>query len=165
MSENETKTDETTTSVAANETALTPEALQSELKRARSEAASYRVAARDAKEAASKEVASQLSSLSDEKASLTAEADRLNLKLHKLEAALSVGIPGESVSEFADRLQGSSLDDLKADAEKLKGMFGTGSTARTAPVDHSQGKGGSTDGSDPADVFAALVTKNLTRRT
>lgn len=151
------------TPVVNNESEL-PSWAQKELKSVRSEAASYRIAARDAKIAAQNEVKAELAALSDQKAAIQAENDGLNLALNKYKAALEVGIPGESIEAFTERLKGNTLDEIKADAEKLKSYFAVPGN-RTRPVDPSQGKGSNDSAATtPEAAFAQMLTAKLTKR-
>lgn len=170
MSENTAETQATTetkpaeTAPVTNDESVLPGWAQRELKSVRNEAASYRVAARDAKTAALNEVKAEISALSDEKAAIQAAHDGLTLELNKFKAALEVGIPGESIEAFTERLKGTTPEELKADAEKLKSYFAVPAT-RTRPVDPTQGKG-SDDGValTPEAAFAQMLTSKLQKR-
>ena len=170
--ENTTTSTETTTETSSATTAPAPQVqdentlpqwARDRLTKANNEAASYRIAARDAKEAALKEVSAELSALRDEKAAIQAESDRYHLGLMKVEAALGVGIPGESMSEFTSRLRGNTLEELQADAEQLKSLFGV-QNGRVRPVDPSQGQGGGVDSNDPATAFEQFFKERVRAR-
>lgn len=138
-----------------------PKWLQDELSRARDDAAKYRTRLRDAKSEVEAEVRSELSKevddlkteVSDLKGKLTiAESEGL-----KLDAALAVGVPGEHLKAFAERLKGTTLDELKADAETAKKMFGAGTSRAT---DSSAGLGDSSNVT-PESAFGEFVKKSL----
>lgn len=129
---------------------------------ANNEAAKYRVKAREAtdaaKQTAAQEFAGQLSALSDQKAATAAELDTTKQALLKLRVALAVGIPGESAADFAELLKGSTEEEIKAHAEKVKSLFSTTSTPPPA-VDSSQGLGGPVS----TDAFGSFLLSKLSR--
>jgi hypothetical protein len=99
--------------------------------------------------------------LSDEKSAITAERDSASSNYEKLVAALGAGVPGDTAVEFAALLQGSNADEYKAHAEKLKGMFGTGTKQKA--VDRTAGFSGDVQ-VKPEDAFAALFQSKLTNK-
>lgn len=119
-----------------------PQWARDKLTKANSEAAKYRVQAKELAEKAanSEELTTRITELSDEKAALAAELESARVGSMKLHAALSVGIPGESATEFADLLRGETAEDIQAHAEKVKELFGVKKSDR--PVDPTQGMGG-----------------------
>lgn len=133
-----------------------PHWARDELTKANNQAAGYRIKAKEAADEARKAVEAEFN---EKLAAVSGELDTARLELSRLQAALAVGIPGESAAEFAARLQGTNEDELKADAEKLKSMLGI-STAPTPdrPVDHTQGLGGE---AGPQDAFGAFIMSNL----
>ncbi|WP_158881980.1 hypothetical protein [Amycolatopsis anabasis] len=137
-----------------------PEWAREQLTKANNEAAKYRVQAKEAAEKAKTEAAGEfgakLEELSTSKAALAAELESARLGLVKLQAALSVGVPGESAAEFADLLKGTNEDEIKAHAEKVKELFGA-SKKSDRPVDPSQGAYGS-EKSDPGPGLSRLLS-------
>jgi hypothetical protein len=130
---------------------------------ANAEAAKYRNKAKTIADDIKAEVTAsfndQIKSLSDEKSAITAERDSANGNYDKLVAALHAGVPGDTAVEFAALLQGNNLDEFKAHAEKLKGMFGV---TKQKAVDHTAGFSGNTSPTGE-DAFAAIFKANLTR--
>lgn len=132
---------------------------------ANSEAASYRNKAKTVADEVKAEVTAQfneqLKNLSDEKSAIMAERDTAFSEYTKLKVALDAGVPGDTAVEFAALLKGNDLDEIKAHAEKLKGMFGPGTKVKA--VDPSHGFSGSSSVT-PEDAFAALFKNNLSRK-
>jgi len=103
----------------------------------------------------------QFKAVSDNMTAITAERDTASSDYNKLVAALHAGVPGDTAVEFAALLQGNSLDEFTAHAEKLKGMFGT--APKQKAVDRTAGFGGET-AQNGEDAFAALFKANLTNK-
>lgn len=145
----------------ANSEAGLPAWAQKELTKLRNEAAAKRVEARDAKQAAT-DAAAQLTELTGKHTQVSDDLVVTASKLTKLEVALSVGIPGESAAAFAELLQGTTQDEIRAHADKILSVSKTfGATPPPArPVDPSQGLSGG-KGQEPADLFGALLFKDL----
>src|SRR5690606_21817612 len=157
---NETAQVEGPETATQNEDAL-PEWAREKLSKAYNEAAKYRVQAKEALDKARQEVSAefekQLAQLSDEKAAVAADLENVRLEHMRLKAALSVGIPGESASEFADLLKGNSEDEIRARAEKVKELFGVSSKPARA-VDPTQGLGeGDVVANTPGAMLAQFV--------
>lgn len=156
---------------AVNETAQTtevttedavPEWVREKLTKANNEAAKYRQRAKEASQQAQYEAdekySAQIKELTDAKASTDAELENVRLEATKLKAALSVGIPGESASEFADLLKGSNEEEILSHAEKVKELFGaSGKPARA--TDPTQGL----DGGSATDLSAGAMLANFIR--
>lgn len=142
-----------------------PEWGRKAISEANAEAAKNRVKANQAAEAAKAEVTAsfndQIKALSDEKSAVAAERDTAATNYDKLVAALSAGVPGDTAVEFAALLKGSTQEEYKEHADKLKGMFGTGKSQKA--VDHTAGFNGKSE-VKPEDAFAALFQSNLTKR-
>lgn len=86
------------------------------------------------------------------------QLDAANLSLAKLNAAIEAGVPTDKLGSVASRLNGSTPEELKADAEEVKKLFGIGEPAPRVPaVDPSQGKGTSTEGQQE-DEFTSFIT-------
>jgi hypothetical protein len=159
--------DENTTDVKpdAQSTNDLPDWARKAISEANKEAANYRVKASTVADEVKAEVTAsfndQIKSLSDEKTAVVAERDTASSNYNKLVAALDAGVPGDTAVEFAALLQGSNVDEYKAHAEKLKGMFGPGTKQKA--VDHTAGFNGSTE-STPEDAFAALFQSRLTKK-
>lgn len=154
-----------TTPVEQNNRQELPDWARKEISDANSEAAKYRKKAQTAAEEAKAEVTAsfndQFKALSDEKSAVLAERDTASSQYNKLVAALQAGVPGDTALEFAPLLQGSNVDEYKAHAEKLKGMFGPGTKQKA--VDRTAGFSGDTQ-STPEDVFADIFKRNLTQK-
>lgn len=142
-----------------------PEWGRKAISEANAEAAKARVKANQAAEAAKAEVTAsfndQIKALSDEKSAVVAERDNAATNYTKLVAALSAGVPGDTAVEFAALLQGSTPEEYKEHADKLKGMFGTGKGQKA--VDHTAGFNGKSE-VKPEDAFAALFQSKMTNK-
>lgn len=133
---------EGTETAPQNDGAL-PEWAREKLSKANSEAAKYRTRAKEAAEKAQFEAEerfnTQLKELTDAKAGLETELNNTRLNLVKVQAALSVGIPGESATEFAGLLQGTTEEEISSHAAKVKELFAASNKPEPA-VDPSQGR-------------------------
>jgi len=149
---------ENATPTEAKSVADLPQWAQDQLSRARNDAASYRTKLRDTE--------AQLGTLQSdlEQTKKTAEAfqvERDDAKLFglKLDAALEAQVPGDALKVFADRLRGSTPEELKADAETLKKSgFGAATTGRV--TDRSAGLGNDKP-STPENQFADFIGNKL----
>ncbi len=144
-----------------------PEWAQTEIRRARTEAAKYRrernaiqkaLADKDtAEHGEDQESSAELQRLSGDLATAQRDAARLR-------AALAADIPPTQVADFAARLVGDTDDELAADATRLRELLGlTAPPGRRRP-DPSQGAGLDTTGgaaTSPAEAFAAFVQDKL----
>lgn len=97
-----------------------------------------------------------LAALGTEKDTFKAQADKAASDLLRLNVALTAGIPGDKAGVFAARLQGSTEDELQADAEALKGAFGSGQAPPPA-TDPSQGQGGTQSTGTPEGDMAIFL--------
>ena len=131
-----------------------PEWAREALSKANNEAAKYRIERNDARDQLTKvleDSAQADNKLKETEAAKAAAA----LELTKYKALLEAGFPGEDVAEFADRLNGTTDEELKADAKKLHTLFGSKSRSG---YDRSQGMG-ATDNSPltPQDALAGVI--------
>jgi hypothetical protein len=133
---------------------LPADVLRKLLDETRAEAAATRVKSKENVEAAKAELTAEFSAklaeahkaLEDSKSALAAKA----LKVSQLQAALNAVVPDrkEKVTDIANRLLGSTDEELQADADRVAKLYGV-SAPDTAPVppappaatDPSQGKG------------------------
>lgn len=160
---NETTVEETTSEVTNTEETI-PEWVRDKLTKANNEAAKYRTKAKDAAQQAQFEAeekfSAQISTLTDEKAAIAAELENARLEFTKFRAALSVGIPGESASEFADLLKGSTEEEILSHAEKVKELFGVSAKPARA-TDPTQGlDGGNVTGQSAGAMLANFIRNN-----
>jgi murein L,D-transpeptidase YcbB/YkuD len=148
-----------------------PEWARKSLTDANNEAAAARVAKREAVEAARQEVTASLTTDFDTRLAqaqqaheeVQTELSQTKLAVAKLKAALSVGIPGESAEEFAQRIKGESDEDIAEDAAALKVLFSK-SSGKSAPaldpaVDRSQGSGNLPHGLNSDPLLTELKSK------
>lgn len=136
-----------------------PKWAQDELSRARNEAAGYRTKLRDA-ETARNDLQKQYDAETAKVTGLTTDLSDAKLFGLKLDAALEVGVPGEHLKAFADRLRGDSADELKKDAETVKQTFGVGTATGGRAPDRSAGLGNDKP-STPDDLMASFVGGKL----
>lgn len=139
-----------------------PKWAQDELSRARNDAASYRTKLRTTEDSL-KSTQDQLKEVTDKVADTEVKLHETELTGLKLEAALQVGVPGEHLKAFADRLRGSTAEELLVDAEAAKSMFGVGTSSNGRATDPSAGLGNSTGKKTPEDAWQDLFTKRLGR--
>jgi hypothetical protein len=138
-----------------------PKWAQDELSRARNDAAGYRNRLKTAKDEVQAEVQKtfddKVLALTNENTELKNKATDFDMSMLKLDTALEIGVPGEHLKAFAARLQGSTPDEIKADAEEVKKLFGTGTSRAT---DRSAGLGNQKP-EDAPSAFADYVGKQL----
>lgn len=85
------------------------------------------------------------------------QLDATNLTLAKLNAAIEAGVPSDKLKSVASRLNGTTPEELKADVEEVKTLFGIGEPdARTLATDPSQGKGSGP--AEKGDDFGSFIT-------
>lgn len=121
-----------------------PQWARDAISRANNEAASRRVEIRQLTDKTT-ELMNELTASKDVKTAAEKATNDKGLELQKVLIALDAGVPGERVRSIAARLQGSTEDELKADAAALVADFGI--NAGPAPVratDPSQGRGNDT---------------------
>jgi hypothetical protein len=137
-----------------------PKWAQDELSRARTEAAGYRTKLRDA-ETANGTLQTQVDAEIAKVSGLTTDLSDAKLFGLKLDAALEVGVPGEHLKTFADRLRGESLEELKKDAETIKTTFGVGiGTPNGRATDRSAGLGNDKP-STPDEALGTFIGSKL----
>lgn len=132
---------------------VAPQWARDAITKGNNEAAKYRTDLR-AKTDEHTAALTEITTLRDQLAAATAEKDKAGIELLKLSVALAAGIPGEKAAGFAARLQGTTEDELKADAESLKGVFPT--EVSPSATDPSQGRGASTPVT-PESAFGATL--------
>jgi len=156
----ENNTQETVKSNASDVSQL-PEWAQSELSRARNDAANYRTRLREAEAARDTLQKSYDDEVTKAK---NAEATLEDTKLTslKFEAALeALGIDASPANALADRLRGSTIDELKIDAKSVTEAFGGFGEKRRA-TDRSAGRGNETDKpSTPEETFGDFLSGKL----
>lgn len=97
--------------------------------------------------------------LAGEKDSAVERATVAETALLKLNVALNAGIPGDKAAVFAARLQGTTEDELKADADALKGAFGT--EVIPSATDPSQGRGADPTPNTPEAAMAGFLREQF----
>lgn len=139
-----------------------PQWAQDELSRARNDAASYRARLKDAKSEVETEVRKEYEGKLTEAQNKTTE---LQTKLTdsellglKLDAAIELGVPGESLKVFASRVQGGTPDEIKTDAEALFKAFNVSGPTRA--TDRSAGLGNDQT-TTPDDALGDFVSRSL----
>jgi|SRR5690242_4795173 len=156
----ENNTQETTKSNASDVSQL-PEWAQSELSRARNDAANYRTRLREAEAARDTLQKSYDDEVTKAK---NAEATLEDTKLTslKFEAALeALGIDTSPVNALADRLRGNTIDELKTDAKSVTEVFGGFGEKRRA-TDRSAGRGNDDNKpSTPEETFGDFLSGKL----
>lgn len=163
QTEGTTENAQTETSKAnASDVSQLPEWAQSELSRARNDAANYRTRLREA-EAARDSLQTSLDAEATKVKNLEATHEDTKLAGLKFEAALdALGIDASPANALADRLRGNTIDELKTDAKSVTDAFGgIGDTKRRA-TDRSAGRGNETDkASTPEETFGDFLSGKL----
>lgn len=149
---------ENTNAAEAKGVADLPQWAQDQLSRARNDAASYRTKLRET-EAARDSLQSSLDAEAAKAKALEVERDDAKLFGLKIDAALDAQVPGDALKVFADRLRGSTLEELKADAETLK-KSGFGAVTPGRATDRSAGLGNQKP-STPEDAFGSFIGDKL----
>lgn len=152
--------------------------LESQLSEARSQAAKYRVEKRTVAEDLRAQLeadhkaeleAAQAKTKADQE-TLAAEFNKSQATVARLQAALTTVFDEKTVErvvEMASRLVGNTPDELKADAERAKALFGLESKSQPtkAPaVDPSQGLGNQSAAPLNGDPLLQAVTGILNKR-
>lgn len=140
-----------------------PQWAQDELSRARSDAASYRARLKDAKSEVEtevrKEYESKLTDVNNKVTELTTKLTDSELFGMKVDAAIELGVPGESLRVFADRIRGNTADEIKTDAEAVAKAFKVNAGPQRH-VDRSAGLGNEQT-TTPDDALGDFVGKSL----
>lgn len=140
-----------------------PQWAQDELSRARSEAASYRARLKDAKSEVETEVRKEfegkLTEATNKVTELTTKLTDSELFGMKVDAAIELGVPGESLRVFADRIRGNTADEIKTDAEAVAKAFKVNAGPQRH-VDRSAGLGNEQT-ANPDDALGDFVSKSL----
>ena len=127
-----------------------PEWAQTEIRKARDEAKRHRQSAKESGEQAGKvpDLESQVSELTDSLAARDHELGRIRAVLN----TGKVSDPGQ-IMDVAQRINGTTQDELDADADKLVDLFGLGAQqTQQRRADPTQGNGHQTLNSDPMEA-------------
>ena len=140
-----------------------PQWAQDELSRARSEAASYRARLKDAKSEVETEVRKEyegkLTEVNNKVTELTTKLTDSELFGMKVDAAIELGVPGESLRVFADRIRGNTAEEIKTDAEAVAKAFKVNAGPQRH-VDRSAGLGNEQT-TNPEDALGDFIGKSL----
>lgn len=132
-----------------------PEWVRESLSKANAEAAKYRTernALRDEHTAA----LNQIGELTDAKQAAEDRAKAAELELLKYKVAVQANVPGALIA----RLQGSTEEEIRADAEALMKSIPSSPVKRTA-TDPSQGRGEPDAGLSPGGAFLAKALRGV----
>jgi vacuolar-type H+-ATPase subunit I/STV1 len=133
-----------------------PSWAREKLTKANNEAAKYRTELRQVTEAHTTAL-SQSESLAGEKAAAEARAEAAEKELLKYRVAMEANVPGALIP----RLQGSTEEELKADAAALLASFPSGQFKQNA-TDPSQGRGdGQSAGLSPGAAFIQKALRGI----
>lgn len=145
----------------ANSVSELPEWAQNELSRARNDAASYRTKLRET-EAARDDLQKSLDAETAKTGTLQTELDDVKLSSAKFDVALEAyNVNGEQVKAFADRLRGSTSEELSADAKTMMETLNVQtSNNKQRAVDRTAGLGNDKPPT-PDDAFADFVGNKL----
>lgn len=150
----------------------TADVLRKLLADARTEAAANRVKGKEKVEAAKAEITAEYEAkLAQATAALEAaksETASSVVQLSKLQAALDATVPDlkERVVDIAKRLVGQTDEELKADAARVKDLFGVTPTTPVKPkaTDPSQGQGNNALPLN-GDPLLNMITNVVNKRT
>lgn len=139
---------ESTSTTEATTVEQLPQFAQDLIRNLRSENAANRVKTNEKLNATKAETQSEFEAkLAESNTAHQATQEQLNasnLSLAKLNAAIEGGVPTEKLLAVASRLNGTTAEEIKADVEVVKKLFGVGEPSpRTPATDPSQGLGGS----------------------
>lgn len=150
-----------TSKANASDVSQLPEWAQSELSRARNDAANYRTRLRET-EAARDTLQKTLDEETTKAKNAVAALEDTKLTSLKFEAALeALGIDASPANALADRLRGSNIDELKTDAKSVTDAFGGFGEKRRA-TDRSAGRGNDTEKpSTPEETFGDFLSGKL----
>jgi len=139
-----------------------PEWARNEIAEARQEAARFRVqkneAVNEAKESVKTQFESQIADLQNKLGATEDELSSKNVELLKLHAAIEADIPTKYLAKFASLLKGSTVEELTAHAQEVKGLFGNTESPVRA-VDPSQGSGNNNIPLNGDPLLASLKAK------
>lgn len=127
-----------------------PDWAQAIVREARTEAGKYR-REKSSTETALSELQKEIATLREGSEDVTAELTASRLAETRLKAALRSGQTGEEALEFAARLQGTTEEEISADAEKLAKFFNASPAQQTPRSDPSQGAQPITLNGDPLE--------------
>lgn len=140
---------------AANSTDL-PSWAREKLSAANNEAAKYRTERNDYRDQATAAL-TKVAEVESAKNAAEERASAVEKELLKYRVAVEAGVPGALIP----RLQGSTEDEIKADAAALLGSLPSGSVRQNA-TDPSQGRGdGQGAGLSPGAAFIQKALKGL----
>lgn len=153
--------DANTNAAQAKSVADLPKWAQDELTRARNDAASYRTRLRDT-EAARDGLQASLSTEEQKAKALEVEVGDLKLSGTKLDVALEAyGVEKDKVKAFADRLRGSTPEELAADGKSIMETFGVAPTTKPRATDRSAGLGNENQTPTAEDAWSDIMAKSL----
>ena len=130
-----------------------PQWARDAISRANNEAAKFRTERNEFRDQATAHL-TEVDRVKGELATVKDTAAKAALQSVKLEVALAAGIPGENAAAFAARLQGTTKEELEADAKDLTGVFPT--EVVSSATDPSQGRGADTP-LTPEDAFKGTI--------
>jgi predicted nuclease with TOPRIM domain len=151
-----------TSNAAAKSVSELPDWAQQELSRARNEAAGYRTRLRET-ESARDDLQKSLDTEAGKVSQLQSDLDSLKSDNAKFDVALDAfDVKKDQVRAFADRLRGSTSDELIADAKSMLETFNVNANAPKAPraVDRSAGLGNDKPPTGE-EAFAEHIAKTL----
>lgn len=141
-----------------------PKWARNSLSKANNEAAKFRNELREKTEEHTQALA-KLENLSGQVSQVESQRDSALADLNKLRTVLEAGVPGGQALALASRLQGTTDEELKADAEALVKQFNLDKAPRVPAYDPTQGRGGDPSGrekpSTPEGAFAQTLADHL----
>lgn len=135
-----------------------PDWARKAISEANSEAAKYRVERNEFKRQLD-EALGKNTELTDKYAAAESARVAAETELMKLRVALDAGVPGDRVRTLAERLQGSTEEELMADAKKLVEQFGLNRKDRATDPSQGRGLSGQAVANTPQAEFAQLISE------
>src|SRR5690554_115189 len=102
-----------------------------------------------------KQKASRVDALEQELSQATSKVGELEPTVTRLQVALAKGLP----AELAERLRGSTEEELSADADQLLALIPSGDEPRRPAPDPSQGGNGGAPGLNEDRLLSTVKTK------
>lgn len=149
---------------------VTPEEVPADVLRrmldeTRQEAAAARVKGKqkveETKAAVTQEFEAKLASATTAHEATKVDLAKTKIEVDKLTVAIDAGVPTDQIKAFAKLLQGATVEELKAHAEEVKGLFNF-KTEKKPAVDPTAGSGGAVlplNGDKLLGALDAIVNK------
>lgn len=107
---------------------------------------------------------SKITEIGAEKDAAVAAKAQIDQALLKLTVALAAGIPGDKAAAIAERLKGSTKEEIETDAKSLVETFGANfEPGAPSATDPSQGQGGNANSGTPEADMSNFLKQEFSR--